>query len=163
VAFLLAFGLAVLGCAKAEPTDDALSPVASALEALGRAHRLADAAKTDAERQSALQALDEGVRALPKESAGPSAVWVVQDALARSAELELALGHADRAISRAEQGLRLGTESSVPVASLHTLKGRALEARGEIEQAVAAYHAALVVNQQLMERALAPGASTQSP
>lgn len=127
------------------------------LAPLQRAHQLADSATTPVLRQDALTAFDRALTSLPAaSSAGFTAgqIWIRQDALARTAELELELGHPDRAVLRADRALELGSAASVPVATLHTVRGRAFEASGDTEGAVGAYHAALIVNQQLMERAL---------
>lgn len=127
------------------------------LAPLERAHQLADAATTPVLRQDALAAFDRALASLPLASGvgfTTGQIWIRQDALARAAELELELGHAARAVSRADRALELGSAASVPVATLHTLRGRAFETLGDTEGAVGAYHAALIVNQQLMEHAL---------
>ena len=164
---LLVFALGVLpSCsgrdsaplpAESVPGAELPGEAPSWLAPLQRAHQLADAATTSVLRQDALAAFDRALSNLPlASSAGFTGgqIWIRQDALARAAELELELGHPDRAVSRADRALELGATPSVPVATLHTVRGRAFEAIGDTEGAVGAYHAALIVNQQLMERAL---------
>jgi tetratricopeptide (TPR) repeat protein len=123
---------------------------------LEQAHGLADQANTPALREQALAAFERALAQLPPAQTGLTAgqLFVRQDALARCAELELDQGRPVRAIERADRALALSLATSMPVATLQTIRGRAFEALGETEAAVSAYHTALVINQALMERAL---------
>jgi tetratricopeptide (TPR) repeat protein len=135
------------GCARFEPEPSA------ALEQARSAHSTADRALALGQREVVKQEL-EGALSRLSEARGEQAVWVRQDLLGRLAQLELDAGDSAAALQLAERGLQLGQIPSVPLATLHVLRGRAFEARGDKKEAALAYRQALLINQQLMDQAL---------
>jgi tetratricopeptide (TPR) repeat protein len=123
------------------------------IQQLKRAHAEADAVKSDGQRREALHSLEQALSRLPA-GERPGDVWLRQDLLSRLADLELQLGDADKALRRANEGLGYSEATSVPASNLLMTKGRALERLERKAEAVKAYHQALVMNQELMERSL---------
>jgi predicted negative regulator of RcsB-dependent stress response len=134
-------------CARSESQGQA------ALEQARSAHSAADRALDEGEPARAKQELSQALSRLG-ESKGEQAVWMRQDLLARLAQLELDAGNASAALEVAGRALELGQEPSVPLATLHVLRGRAFEAQGDKKSAALAYHQALLINQSLMDQAL---------
>lgn len=124
-----------------------------ALELARSAHQAADQALERGQRDVAKEELQHAISRL-SETRGEQAVWVRQDLFGRLAQLELDAGDSGSALQLAEQALALGQTPSVPLATLHVLRGRAFEARGDKKSAALAYHQALLINQRLMDQAL---------
>src|SRR5690606_15280366 len=125
LATALAWGVAVLACEPEEPAW--VDPVEAA-------HAQADRARAPAEVASAQAALEQAYAQVPQ-SSDPREVWVRQDLCARIGELWLARGEPARGLEWVEKGLELSHAITVARANLLGLKGRALEALGQKEQA----------------------------
>jgi hypothetical protein len=78
----------------------------------------------------------------------------LQDALFRLAGLELDERHAQAALAWAERGISLGCERDLFCANLHIARGNAHEALGDRVAATRELHEALVINDELLGRAL---------
>ena len=127
---------------------------------LRSAHRAADQAVSAADKRRAIELLRRGVE--PIAPAGEGLRFAYQDAWARVAQLAIELDDLKVAEAAIAQGLSAGKAASVPVAALLELRGTVHERRGQKKAAVEAYHDALIVNQELMQRSLsAPGAGEQ--
>ncbi len=117
------------------------------------AHAKADLAESKAQQLAARSELERLLDTAPDDQR-PGSVWLRQDLLARLAALDLALGEPRRAVERAEQGLAVSTQTSLPASNLLMVQGKALEQLGDKTQAVKTYHRALVMNEELMKRSL---------
>lgn len=80
--------------------------------------------------------------------------WVIQDLYYRLAQLLTDTGASDRAATEIERGLGIDAAPTLARANLLALHGKILEKQGELEAAARAYHAALLVNEVLMDQAL---------
>ncbi len=79
---------------------------------------------------------------------------VLQDALFRLSEVEMADGRPGAALAWIERGLGLGDEGDLFAANLYVNQGRALQRLGRDAEAARAYHRALVINDGLLAAAL---------
>lgn len=135
----------------ASAQQDTLQP--AEMTRLKAAHSMADAARTDRERDAAISAL----RAeLPEVSpaAGVGLVWLFQDLSSRISSLELQQGRPDEALRAAEAGLSVSKTASVPLSNLYIARARVFERLAKKNEAAEAYYQALLVNEQLMRDAL---------
>ncbi len=139
VLWLLA--LAVVGCA---PT-----PEAEWLAAAQAAHGSADGG----EGRAALE--DFLARSVPAGVQSDDARVVRQDAAYRLARVMLAEGDAEAAETVATSALEEGEKEDVFTANLYVVRGQALEALGRPVRATMDYHDALLINEVLLEAALA--------
>ena len=80
---------------------------------------------------------------------------VRQDAAYRLARLLLATGDAERAEAAASEALDEGEKEDIFTANLYVARGQALEAQGRPVRATMDYHDALLINEVLLEAALA--------
>ncbi len=80
--------------------------------------------------------------------------WVLQDLHYRLAQLLADVNKENLAEPEIERGLMVDDAPTLARANLLALQGKLLEKRGELEAAARAYHAALLVNEVLMDRAL---------
>lgn len=80
--------------------------------------------------------------------------WVIQDLYYRLAQLLTDNGAMARAAVEIERGLSVDAAPTLARANLLALHGKILEKQGESEAAAKAYHAALLVNEVLMDQAL---------
>jgi len=83
--------------------------------------------------------------------------WVIQDLYYRLAQLLADTGKTERAALEIERGLAVDAASTLARANLLALHGKVLEQLGNPEAAAKAYHAALLVNEVLMDQALSGG------
>lgn len=80
--------------------------------------------------------------------------WVVQDLYYRLAQSLADTGSIDSAAAEVERGLAVDAAATLARANLLALQGKLFERRGDTEAASRAYHAALLVNEVLMDQAL---------
>jgi hypothetical protein len=85
---------------------------------------------------------------------------VLQDTYYRLAGLDLRARDASGALLQAERGLSLGGGQDLFVANLLVARGAAHEARGEAPAAAADFHAALLINEQLLAHSLQDAGGT---
>jgi tetratricopeptide (TPR) repeat protein len=127
---------------------------------LRSAHHAADQAASAADKRRAIELLRRAVE--PIAPAGEGLRFAYQDGWARIAQLAIELDDLKVAEEAIAQGLSAGKAASVPVATLLELRGTVHERQGQKQAAIAAYHDALLVNQELMQRSLsAAGAGEQ--
>jgi tetratricopeptide (TPR) repeat protein len=129
-----------------------------------RAHHSVDEYRTSDEQRSSAEARlhDPGSteRALRQAIAeAPDAPntrerWVIQDLYYRLAQLLTDTGAMDRAALEIQRGLVVDAAPTLARANLLALQGKILEKQGQLEAAAKAYHAALLVNEVLMDQAL---------
>jgi hypothetical protein len=86
---------------------------------------------------------------------------VVADAAYRLAELALSERDAEAALRWADRGLAQGRPPDLFTANLLVARGRALEALGRDVDAAAEYHAALLINEVLLQEALGAAAGRE--
>ena len=132
---------AVAGCG---PT-----PEARWLAAAQAAHENVD----EKERRAALDAFL--ARPVPAGIQRDDARVVRQDAAYRLARLMLAEGDPEGAETIATSALAEGAKDDVFTANLYVVRGQALEALGHPVRATMDYHDALLINERLLEAALA--------
>lgn len=96
-------------------------------------------------------------RPVPAAVAAQDRRAVLQDTYARLAFLALDSGDARQALRDADAGLSLGDSSDLFAATLHTVRGRALEALGQDADAARDYEAAQIVAEALLEQLLSDG------
>ncbi len=80
--------------------------------------------------------------------------WVIQDLHYRLAQLLLDAGQLDRAAVEVVHGLRADDAATLARANLLALQGKTFERQGNREKAAEAFHAALLINELLMDKAL---------
>jgi len=85
---------------------------------------------------------------------------VLQDTYYRLASLDVRGHDPSGALLQAERGLTLGGGQDLFVANLLVARGAAHEARGEAPAAAADFHAALLINEQLLADTLRDGGGT---
>lgn len=126
-----------------------------------RAHHGVDEYRSGEERSSANGALLHSTeqaleRAIAEAPSAPDVRerWVIQDLYYRLAQLLTDNGATARAVIEVERGLAVDAAPTLARANLLALHGKILEKQGEREAAAKAYHAALLVNEVLMDRAL---------
>jgi hypothetical protein len=120
------------------------------------AHSRADAALARGDLDGGRSALRELVDASPPGGiALEDRRVVMQDALYRLAEIELSDRKPQAALSWADRGLALGGRD-VFYANLLVARGHAREQLGEDTWALTDYHDALVINDELLQKALQP-------
>jgi tetratricopeptide (TPR) repeat protein len=81
--------------------------------------------------------------------------WVIQDLHYRLAQLLLDAGELERAAIEVVRGLRADDAATLARANLLALQGKAFERQGERQKAAESFHAALLINELLMDEALA--------
>jgi predicted negative regulator of RcsB-dependent stress response len=94
-------------------------------------------------------------RSVPAGVQSDDARVVRQDAAYRLARLLLADGDAAGALAVASDALDEGEKEDVFTANLYVVRGQALEAQGRPVRATMDYHDALLINEALLEAALA--------
>jgi tetratricopeptide (TPR) repeat protein len=117
------------------------------------AHKLAQAATNDEQRQSAATALGRLAESLKKVGT-PSSTLLAQDALCEFALLFLDMGRYLEGLARAEQGIELSEAPSIFLANLYLTRAEAYQLLERHDEAPAALFEALNVNQHLMQRSL---------
>lgn len=85
----------------------------------------------------------------------PRESWVIQDLHYRLAQVLLDAGEIDRAIVEVDRGLLVATAATLARANLLALRGKIFERQGNRQRAAEAFHAALLINETLMDQALA--------
>jgi hypothetical protein len=90
----------------------------------------------------------------PRSANETDARIVRQDLYYQLASLELEQGKAVDAVRWAAEGLDLGTAQDAFTANLQIARGKALERSGDANGATRDYHAALVITEALLEKAL---------
>lgn len=118
------------------------------------AHELADHAKSAQQRTIAIVALRKVLQQTP-DATTAQLRWVQQDLHFRLAQALFDDGELEDANIVIIAGLQVSSEPTVALANLLALQGKVLEAQGKSEQAAAVLHDALLINELLMERALA--------
>jgi tetratricopeptide (TPR) repeat protein len=116
---------------------------------------IAEAAARSAKVEAALQAgrIDEARESLRSLS---RARVVAQDACYRLAELEIASGRVEQALAEADTCLRRDRTRDLFTANLLYVRGRAYETLRQDARAAQDYQQALQINEELLEKALAP-------
>jgi hypothetical protein len=115
----------------------------------------ADQAIERGDRAGARTSLTDLVATLPEGGIGEGDRRVVlQDAMYRLANLELGEKSPRTALEWADRGLALGCERDLFCANLHIARGGAEEALGDRAAATRDLHEALVINDDLLGRAL---------
>ncbi len=125
------------------------SPEAEWLAAAQAAHGSVDGGGG----QAALEAFL--ARSVPAGVQSDDARVVRQDVAYRLARMLLADGDAERAETVATEALDEGDKEDVFTANLYVVRGQALEAQGRPVRATMDYHDALLINEVLLEAALA--------
>lgn len=87
--------------------------------------------------------------------------WVIQDLYYRLGQTLADAGALDGAATEVERGLAIDAAPTLARANLLALQGKLFERNGNTEAASRAYHAALLVNEVLMDQAL--NGSTEPP
>lgn len=87
--------------------------------------------------------------------------WVIQDLYYRLGQILTDTGALDAATREVERGLAVDAAPTLARANLLGLQGKLFERNGDTEAASRAYHAALLVNEVLMDQAL--NGSTEPP
>jgi tetratricopeptide (TPR) repeat protein len=125
-----------------------------------RAHRTADEQRTTdvAATERALRSAIEQAPDVPDERQR----WVIQDLYYRLGQLLFDVGATDRALDEIEEGLRVSEAPTLARANLVALKGKALAKLGDRQAAAEALHAALLINEALMDLALAGALGPQT-
>jgi len=144
--------LAVAGCSQRPPASDG-----DWLADATRRHTLADQLLDRGDDPGARAQLAAVVDALAPRGQGDAdddRRRVLQDTYYRLASLDLRAHDAANALLQAERGLRLGGGHDLFVANLLVARGAAHEARGEAPAAAADFHAALLINEQLLADSL---------
>lgn len=132
--------------------EDGAAWVAQARSASVRA----DEALASGDMARAREALTPLVEQAPPRAVSPDDARVVaQDAAWRLARLALADGDGAAALGWVDAGLSRGRRGDVFVANLLAVRGQALEALGRDVEAARDYHAALVINEALLDEVLA--------
>jgi len=144
---LLLLLAAAIGCAP--------SPEAEWLAAAQAAHESADGATKRAALEDFLD------RSVPAGVQSDDARVVRQDAAYRLARVMLTEGDAAEAEAIANDALELGEKEDVFTANLYVVRGQALEAQGRPVRATMDYHDALLINEVLLEAALAEDGDEQ--
>ena len=142
--------LALAGCSQRQRAggDDWLAEAT-------RRHALADELLDRGDEPGARAQLAGVVDALaPRGDADDDRRRVLQDTYYRLAGLDLRAHDASGALLQAERGLTLGGGQDLFVANLLVARGAAHEARGEAPAAAADFHAALLINEQLLADSL---------
>jgi hypothetical protein len=132
------------------------------LTAVQQAHSSVDSyqatsAGSGGRRSAAVDAAEQAVRAaIAQAPRAPNERerWVIQDLHYRLAQLLTDSNREHLAEPEIERGLSVEDAPTLARANLLALQGKLLERRGELEAAARAYHAALLVNEVLMDRAL---------
>jgi hypothetical protein len=120
-----------------------------------RRHALADEALDRGDEPGARTALAGVIHALARgRSHDEDRRRVLQDTHYRLATLDLRARDAAAAMEHAERGLALGGARDLFVANLLVVRGAAHEARGEAPAAAADFHAALLINEELLTESL---------
>lgn len=125
------------------------------VERAAEAHQQADEALTrddHAAASAALTPIAEGVA--PEGVSAADGRVIQQDACFRLALIQLKAREAEAAVKWAQVGLDLGAGQDLYTANLLIARGRAHEALGDDPQAARDYHAALLINEALMNEAL---------
>jgi hypothetical protein len=156
LALALLVAAAAGSCAmQSEPARVSADPVASYVESMRTANRLADQALENGETDAARHALEGALAADAPASMAADDVRVVrQDLLFRLSQIELASGDAARAADRADEGLNIGIADDVFTANLYVARGRAREALAREREAAGDYFDALEINERLLQAAL---------
>jgi hypothetical protein len=130
------------------------APATTWLDQVRGAHARADAALARGDLDGGRAALRELIdAAVPSRITLEDRRLVLQDALYRLAEIELGEMHPQAALAWADRGLALGGRD-VFYANLLVARGHAREDLGEDTWAAADYHDALVINDELLQKAL---------
>jgi hypothetical protein len=152
VALLVAPLLSLGGCAqRGSGHDDWL---AEATQRHARADELLDRGDAPGARAELTGAVDLLAR---RTDADDDRRRMLQDTYYRLAGLDLRAHDPASALLQAERGLTLGGGSDLFVANLLVARGAAHEARGEATAAAADFHAALLINEQLLAERLRSG------
>jgi tetratricopeptide (TPR) repeat protein len=129
-----------------------------------RRHALADERLEAGDRPGARDALRGIVDAPPPAELPPDdRRGVLQDTYFRLARIDLDARDARAALADAERGLALGQAGDLFVANLLVVRGAAHEALGEGPAAAEDYHRALMINDQLLAKALHQPAGARAP
>ncbi len=130
-----------------------LGSKAAWIDRLRRVHQAADSAASPEQRRLAVAGLRGLLSEIPSSNA-EDLRWVKQDVHFRIAKLELQQGAAQAAVDAATDGLQLSKQPSVAVSNLFMVQAQALEQLERKDEAIEAYHQALLVNEVLMKRSL---------
>lgn len=143
-----------LGCTRQERESVAeAEQSAQWANAVRDAHKRADDATTQTQRNDAITALRNAVQAAPPPNSAKRQ-WALQDLHFRLAQTLVDDGQLREAQVVIAQGLQLTPEPSVTRANLLALQGKVYELEGKAEQAARALHEALLINEVLLEQAL---------
>lgn len=80
--------------------------------------------------------------------------WLIQDLHYRLAQVLLDAGELERAAIEVGHGLRADDAATLARANLLALQGKTFERQGDRQKAAEAFHAALLINELLMDKAL---------
>lgn len=123
------------------------------------AHASADGEPRD--RAARERALRTALRDAPS-APDPRQRWVIQDLYYRLAQTLLDGDAPDQAAHEVEKGLAIDGARTLARANLLALKGKIDERRGNRQAAAEAFHEALLINEWLMDQALAGAAEEPS-
>lgn len=123
------------------------------------AHAWADGAERD--RAATELALRTALRGAPS-APDPRQRWVIQDLYYRLAQSLLDGDAPDQAAREVDSGLAIDGARTLARANLLALQGKIEERRGNRQAAAEAFHEALLINEWLMDQALAGAAEEPS-
>ena len=156
--------LALQACA-ANEADERAKPEAAALSydargwlmLIAHAHAQADEALSSGRADQAHGALQAALqRAVPPEVSAEHVRWLHQDLWYRLSAVDLEREPA-RALIEAERGLALGQSDDMFSSNLLAARGHALRALGRDTEAASSYHAAIKIDERLLDAALGGG------
>lgn len=125
-----------------------------------RAHRTADE-QTTTDVVATEQALRAAIEQAP-DAPNERQRWIIQDLFYRLGQLLSDAGATDRALDEIQRGLRVADAPTLARANLLALQGKVLAKMGDRQAAAEALHAALLINEALMDLALAGASESET-